>query len=105
MDNEWIDNDEDIHDSNNCELSKNEVIKLLLSQDTQIDLIAPKKFKSPIWERFRLVYFRGNFRCLSCAVLFGNVRTRKKRELKLMLKSIFIRIQRQNASLFKVSDP
>lgn len=61
MDNDWIDNDEDINDSNNCELSKNEVIKLLLSQDTQIDLIAPKKFKSPIWERFRLVYFRGNF--------------------------------------------
>lgn len=61
MDNDWIDNnDEDINDSNNCELSKNEVIKLLLSQDTQIDLIAPKKFKSPIWERFRLVYFRGN---------------------------------------------
>lgn len=69
MDNDWIDNDEDINDSNNCELSKNEVIKLLLSQDTQIDLIAPKKFKSPIWERFRLVYFRGNFYILFDLIL------------------------------------
>lgn len=57
-----MDNDstEEFNDSN-CELSKNEVIKLLFNQDTAIDLIAPKKFKSPIWERFRLVYYKGKF--------------------------------------------
>lgn len=72
MDNDLIDNYEDINDTNDCELSKNEVIKLLLSQDTQIDLIAPKKFKSPIWERFRLVYFRGKissyFKAFQCSI-------------------------------------
>jgi hypothetical protein len=60
-----MDNDstEEFNDSN-CELSKNEVIKLLFNQDTAIDLIAPKKFKSPIWERFRLVYYKGKFHIL-----------------------------------------
>lgn len=40
-------------------LSKNEVIKLLYNQDSDIELIAPEKFKSPIWERFRIVFYKG----------------------------------------------
>ena len=40
-------------------LTKNEVIKLLFNGDNSIELIAPEKFKSPIWERFRLVYYKG----------------------------------------------
>lgn len=66
MDNDSVD---EFNDSN-CELSKNEVIKLLFNQDTQIDLIAPKKFKSPIWERFRLVYFKG--KCFNTIVQQNN---------------------------------
>jgi hypothetical protein len=42
-------------------LSKNEVIKLLYNQDNSIALVAPEKFKSPIWERFRVVYYKGEF--------------------------------------------
>lgn len=44
-----------------CGLTKNEVIKLLYNNDSSIELIAPEKFKSPIWERFRLVFYRGEF--------------------------------------------
>jgi hypothetical protein len=44
---------------NSCGLSKNEVIKLLYNQDNEIQLVAPEKFKSPIWERFRLVFYKG----------------------------------------------
>lgn len=42
-----------------CGLNKNEVIKLLFNHDSDIELIAPEKFKSPIWERFRLVFYKG----------------------------------------------
>lgn len=48
---------DDANDS--CGLTKNEVIKLLYNQDNSIALVAPEKFKSPIWERFRVVYFKG----------------------------------------------
>lgn len=48
---------EDLSDS--CGLSKNEVIKLLYNQDQSVALVAPEKFKSPIWERFRVVYYKG----------------------------------------------
>lgn len=44
-----------------CGLTKNEVIKLLYNSDSSIELIAPEKFKSPIWERFRLVFYKGNY--------------------------------------------
>lgn len=50
--------DETTTDSS-CSLSKNEVIKLLYNQDSDIELIAPEKFKSPIWERFRIVFYKG----------------------------------------------
>ena len=50
---------EDVNESGG--LSKNEVIKLLYNQDNSIALVAPEKFKSPIWERFRVVYFKGKF--------------------------------------------
>lgn len=40
-------------------LTKNEVIKLLYNQDSEIELIAPEKFKSPIWERFRIIFYKG----------------------------------------------
>lgn len=42
-----------------CGLTKNEVIKLLFNSDSSVELIAPEKFKSPIWERFRLVFYKG----------------------------------------------
>lgn len=42
-----------------CGLSKNEVIKLLYNHDSDIELVAPEKYKSPIWERFRLVFYKG----------------------------------------------
>lgn len=51
---------DDANDS--CGLTKNEVIKLLYNQDNSIALIAPEKFKSPIWERFRVVYYKGKRR-------------------------------------------
>lgn len=44
-----------------CSLSKNEVIKLLYNQNSDIELIAPEKFKSPIWERFRIVFYKGEY--------------------------------------------
>lgn len=52
-----------------CGLNKNEVIKLLFNQDTDIELIAPEKFKSPIWERFRLVFYKGKKRTLKVSDL------------------------------------
>lgn len=57
------------HDDANvsCGLTKNEVIKLLYNQDNNIALVAPEKFKSPIWERFRVVYFKGEFIARSCS--------------------------------------
>lgn len=42
-----------------CGLNKNEVIKLLFNHDSDVELVAPEKFKSPIWERFRLVFYKG----------------------------------------------
>ena len=42
-----------------CELSKNDLVKLLQHGDRDISLIAPEKFKSPIWERFRIVFYKG----------------------------------------------
>lgn len=50
---------DDLNES--CGLSKNEVIKLLYNQDNSVSLVAPEKFKSPIWERFRVVYYKGEF--------------------------------------------
>lgn len=50
---------DDVNES--CGLSKNEVIKLLYNQDNSVALVAPEKFKSPIWERFRVVYYKGEF--------------------------------------------
>lgn len=52
---------DDMSTDGTCGLTKNEVIKLLFNSDSSIELIAPEKFKSPIWERFRLVYYRGEF--------------------------------------------
>lgn len=46
------------------ELSKNELVKLLQHGDSNISLIAPEKFKSPIWERFRIVFYKGEFRSI-----------------------------------------
>lgn len=56
-----VNNVNNYHDdaSDTCGLTKNEVIKLLYNQDNSIALIAPEKFKSPIWERFRVVYYKG----------------------------------------------
>jgi hypothetical protein len=48
---------DDVNES--CGLSKNEVIKLLYNQDDSVALIKPEKFKSPIWQRFSVVYFKG----------------------------------------------
>lgn len=50
------------HSSDSCELSKNDLIKLLQCGDENISLIAPEKFKSPIWERFRIVFYKGKRR-------------------------------------------
>lgn len=50
---------DDAATDSSCSLSKNEVIKLLYNQDIGIELIAPEKFKSPIWERFRIVFYKG----------------------------------------------
>lgn len=47
------------HSGDSCELSKNDLIKLLQCGDENISLIAPEKFKSPIWERFRIVFYKG----------------------------------------------
>ncbi|KAG5671621.1 hypothetical protein PVAND_001814 [Polypedilum vanderplanki] len=54
-------------------LSKNEVIKLLYNQDSEIELIAPEKFKSAIWERFRIIFYKGarlNYvQCIGCSLV------------------------------------
>jgi hypothetical protein len=55
-----------------CGLSKNEVIKLLYNQDSEVELIAPEKFKSPIWERFRIIFYKGE-----CLLLFLHTVTRE----------------------------
>lgn len=59
MDNFQEDSPNDINESTCGGLSKNEVIKLLYNQDSEIELIAPEKFKSPIWERFRIIFYKG----------------------------------------------
>lgn len=59
--------DVSVNDANgsNSELSKNELVKLLQHGDSNLSLIAPEKFKSPIWERFRIVFYKGECRDLS----------------------------------------
>jgi hypothetical protein len=42
-----------------CELTKNDLVRLLQHGDSNIALVAPEKFKSPIWERFRIVHYKG----------------------------------------------
>lgn len=42
-----------------CEVTKNDLVRLLQHGDNDIALVAPEKFKSPIWERFRIVYYKG----------------------------------------------
>lgn len=42
-----------------CELTKNDLVRLLQHGDGNISLVAPEKFKSPIWERFRIVHYKG----------------------------------------------
>lgn len=59
MDNEILVNGYHDDASESCGLTKNEVIKLLYNQDNSVALVAPEKFKSPIWERFRVVYYKG----------------------------------------------
>lgn len=55
-----MDDDVKVFNSNDsCELSKNDLIRLLQNGDNNIALIAPEKFKSPIWERFRIVFYKG----------------------------------------------
>lgn len=44
-----------------CGLTKNDVIKLLFIRDKSLSLVQPEKFKSLIWERFRCIYYRGEF--------------------------------------------
>lgn len=54
-----MDDDVKVFSNDSCELSKNDLIRLLQSGDDNIALIAPEKFKSPIWERFRIVFYKG----------------------------------------------
>jgi hypothetical protein len=56
-----------------CGLTKNEVIKLLYNSDSSVELIAPEKFKSPIWERFRLVFYKGNYNFKVVSVDTNNI--------------------------------
>lgn len=51
--------DDDGEVSETSELTKNDVINKLFNGDCEISLVAPEKFKSPIWERFRLVFWKG----------------------------------------------
>lgn len=53
--------DDDGEVSETSELTKNDVINKLFNGDCEISLVAPEKFKSPIWERFRLVFWKGMF--------------------------------------------
>lgn len=68
-----MNNFQDETTDSSCSLSKNEVIKLLYNQDSDIELIAPEKFKSPIWERFRIVFYKGarlNYvQCIGCSLV------------------------------------
>lgn len=41
------------------ELSKTDLVSLLQQGDANITLNCPEKFKSSIWERFRIVYYKG----------------------------------------------
>lgn len=60
------------------ELSKNELVKLLQHGDSNISLIAPEKFKSPIWERFRIVFYKGESRSPARIAVFKATRTTVK---------------------------
>jgi hypothetical protein len=62
MDDYQIDPHQEDVASDSCGITKNEVIKLLYNQDQSVALVAPEKFKSPIWERFRVVYYKGERR-------------------------------------------
>lgn len=61
------------------ELSKNELVKLLAHGDSNLSLIAPEKFKSPIWERFRIVFYKGECRDLRPASPSSRRRERQSR--------------------------
>lgn len=52
--------DASVNNSNvSRELSKTDLVTLLQQGDINITLNSPEKFKSSIWERFRIVYYKG----------------------------------------------